>query len=172
MWLPCEKSELDDIFGEDSPLMHPFVKVETPHRQLTYYRTKLNLIVCLLQTQVNNKYWISFSRSPSTLCLEKNWEEATRRSVKKIEEMMYIPLIDTLEKLMKCDYFNAQVCMNSIPRSLFVVCFALDKYQPQGPSTIPHNRLCGWTKLSQTPSILYPQGWIPNHFLLWRLGSL
>lgn len=44
--IPAASMEcLNDLFDEESHFMHPFSAVETPHKQLVFYRNHFNLIV-------------------------------------------------------------------------------------------------------------------------------
>lgn len=106
---------MDDLF---SSMMQPFASVQTSHCQLSFYRNHLNLIVHYCMAKLSGcMNQLSFDiQEPRRIVLGEyiTWKGVgpTRRSVRKQEEMMYVPILDTLQSLLRCEYIADEVRIN------------------------------------------------------------
>ena len=133
---------MDDLF---SAMMQPFASVQNSHRQLSFYRNHLNLIVCYckdyLLSCINHSFDILL-QEPRRIVLGEyiTWkgEGPTRRSIRKQDEMMYVPILDTLQSLLRSEYLANEVSNNGPVGvlSAFTYCRSIKNTKTHGNATL------------------------------------
>ena len=90
----------DQLFSANSFYTNPFLELETQHAQLKYYKELLNFVVRSIIISTDFMFLL-FSQEPEPVLLdiERQWTGSgkKRRYAEVQEEMMYIPLLKTIQ---------------------------------------------------------------------------
>ena len=98
----------DQLFSANSFYTNYFLGLETQHAQLKYYKESLNFVVRSIIISTDFMFLL-FSQEPEPVLLgiERQWTGSgkKRRYAEVREEMMYIPLLKTIQSL----FYNTDV---------------------------------------------------------------
>lgn len=111
---------LERVFS--GPATKPFEGVASFHQQMQYYRKHFNLVVSVFHSCVFREFILEyFFKEPHRIVLKETRilqrSGRKRKIVVKKEEMMYIPLLETLQGLLNYSSILSQVTQVLLPLS-------------------------------------------------------